>query len=85
MLSSAARADGKGDDSAITMPGDKPPRPPRLDAPVELASAMASLCSFTSSLPMGRMLCRSWVTMTEPPAAPGGIVIPGDKPPKGPR
>jgi len=31
------------------------------------------------------MLSQSLLTQDEPPAEPGGIVVPGDKPPKGPR
>jgi hypothetical protein len=74
--------------SAITMPGDKPPRPPRLEisgVPIELVPSLVMLRSFTGAFPLGWMATQRWATAAEPPSEPGGIVVPGDKPPKGPR
>jgi hypothetical protein len=84
MVAPSAQADGQSDDRAITTPGDKPPRP-RLDVPVEPVQALATLRSFASAFPLGWMLYQSWATEAEPPSTPGGIVAPGERPPKGPR
>jgi hypothetical protein len=85
--SSAALADHVPD--GVRPIGEKPPEPPKLAsgrAPEAPTAAFTQLCAFTLQLPMGWLLVATWpAAEVAPPEAPGGIVAPGDKPPKGPR